>query len=139
MAHVKLEPYLFFNGRCDEALAFYGAALGATVDFMMRYKDAPEPEKPGMIPPGWEGKVMHATFRVGGAVLMASDGNSEGASFAGFSLSLTYPTAAEADRAFAALADGGQVHMPIGKTFWSPRFGMVADRFGVGWMIAVAA
>jgi PhnB protein len=105
----------------------------------MHYKDSPEPQPPGMIPPGWENKVMHTTFRIGGATLMASDGCAEGSSFSGFSLALTVPTAAEADRAFAALAVGGEVRMPLTKTFWSPCFGMLTDRFGVGWMVSVAA
>ena len=105
----------------------------------MRYTDSPEPQPPGMLPPGFENKIMHATFRVGETILMASDGCEEGLSFDGFSLSLTVPTETEADRAFAALADGGQVRMPLTKTFWSPRFGMVTDRFGMGWMVSVTA
>jgi PhnB protein len=134
-----VQSYLFFGGRCEEALAFYRSALGAEVDFVMHYKDSPEPQPPGRIPPGWESKVMHATFRIGGTTLMASDGCEEGANFSGFSLSLTTPTQAEADRAFAALAEGGQVRMPLTKTFWSPCFGMLSDRFGIGWMVSVAA
>ena len=134
-----IEPYLFFNGRCDDAVEFYKKALGAKVEFLMRYSEAPQPVPAGMIPKGFENKVMHATLRIGGGTVLVSDGNTEGANFAGFSLSLAFPTAAEADRAFAALADGGKVKMPIGKTFWSPRFGMLDDRFGVGWMISVEA
>ncbi len=134
-----IQPYLFFGGRCEEALEFYRTALGAEVEMLMLYKDSPEPPPPGRLPPGFENKVMHASFRIGGCRLMASDGCEEGPKFAGFSLSLAVPTAAEADRAFAALADGGQVRMPLTKTFWSPRFGMLADRFGIGWMISVAA
>ncbi len=139
MTNTIVQPYLFFGGRCEEALAFYRTALGAQVDFLMRYKESPEPHPPGMVPPGFENKVMHATFRIGGTTLMASDGCEEGAKFDGFSLSLAAPTEAEADRAFAALAAGGQVRMPLAKTFWSPRFGMVTDRFGVGWMVSVPA
>jgi PhnB protein len=139
MKNSHIQPYLFFGGRCEEALEFYRAALDAQVDFLMHYKDSPEPQPPGMIPPGWENKVMHTTFRIGGATLMASDGCAEGSSFSGFSLALTVPTAAEADRAFAALAVGGEVRMPLTKTFWSPCFGMLTDRFGVGWMVSVAA
>jgi len=133
-----VQPYLFFGGRCEEALEFYRTALGAKVDFLMRYKESPEPAPPGSLPAGFENKVMHATFRIGSATLMASDGCEEGANFEGFSLSLAVPTEAEADRAFAALSAGGKVGMPLGKTFWSPRFGMVTDRFGIGWMVSVA-
>jgi len=139
MPDSSIQPYLFFSGRCDEALAFYKTVLGAQVDFLMRYKEAPEPPPPGMVPPGWENKVMHATFRVGASTLMASDGDGPGGGFKGFSLSLTLPTEAEARRVFAALADDGKVIMPLGKTFWSPCFGMVTDKFGLGWMVTVAA
>ena len=134
-----VQPYLFFGGRCEEALEFYRTALGAQVELLMHYNESPEPPPPGMIPPGFEKKVMHTTFRIGGATLMASDGRGEGANFGGFSLALTVPTKAEADRAFTALAAGGKVAMPLAKTFWSPRFGMVTDRFGVGWMVSVAS
>jgi len=139
MNNTLVQPYLFFGGRCEEALEFYRTALGAQIDFLMRYKESPEPQPPGRLPPGFENKVMHATFRIGGSTLMASDGCEAGANFAGFSLSLAVPTAAEADRAFAALADGGQVKMPLTKTFWSPCFGMLTDRFGVAWMVSVVA
>ena len=133
-----IEPYLFFNGSCEQALEFYRKALGAEVQFMMRYKDSPEPPQPGMVPPGFENKIMHTSFRVGQTTVMASDGcSAEKASFQGFFLSLSVPSETEADRAFAALADGGQVRMPLAKTFWSPRFGTVVDRFGIGWMISV--
>jgi PhnB protein len=133
-----IEPYLFFNGCCEQAVEFYRKALGAEVQMMMRYKESPEPPKPGMLPPGFENKIMHASFRIGQTTVMASDGcSAEAASFNGFSLALSVPTTAEADRIFAALSDGGQVRMPLAKTFWSPRFGMVADRFGIGWMISV--
>src|SRR5258708_7187689 len=137
MTNTIVQPYLFFGGRCEEALAFYRTALGAQVDFLMRYKESPEPMPPGMLAPDFENKVMHTTFRVGGTTLMASDGCGEPPNFAGFSLALAVPTEAEADRAFAALAAGGQVKMPLTKTFWSPRFGMLTDRFGVGWMVSV--
>ena len=139
MPPTLVQPYLFFGGRCEEALEFYRAALGAKTEFVMRYKDSPEAMPPGQLPPGWESKVMHANFRVGGTQLMASDGNVAGQKFEGFSLSLAVPTAAEAERAFAALATGGKIGMPLGKTFWSPCFGMVTDKFGVGWMVSVAA
>ena len=137
---MQIQPYLFFNGRCEEAVEFYRKALGAEVEMMMRFKDSPDPMPPGMLAPGFENKVMHAALRIGGAVLMASDGMAAGEpDFKGFSLSIDAPDAAGADRLFAALAEGGRVQMPLGKTFWSPHFGMVTDRFGVGWMVSVAA
>jgi PhnB protein len=138
MNNTLVQPYLFFGGRCEEALEFYRTALGAQVDMVMRYNESPEPPPPGMLPPGFEDKVMHTTFRIGGTTLMASDGNKEGQNFAGFSLALAVPTEAEAHRAFTALAIGGQVTMPLAKTFWSPCFGMLTDRFGVRWMVSVA-
>src|SRR3989454_3354915 len=135
-----VQPYLFFNGSCEQAVEFYRQALGAEVEMMMRYKESPEPPKPGMVPPGFENKIMHTSFRIGQTTVMASDGCSAGkASFEGFSLSLSVTTEAEADRVFGALANGGEVRMPLAKTFWSPRFGMLTDRFGIGWMITVAA
>jgi PhnB protein len=133
-----IQPYLFFNGRCEEAIEFYRKALGAQVEMVMRYKESPEPPKPGMVPPGFENKIMHTSFRIGQTTVMASDGcSAEKANFQGFFLSISVPNATEANRIFAALADGGQVRMPLAKTFWSPRFGMVADRFGIGWMVSV--
>ena len=133
-----VQAYLFFNGRCEEAIEFYRKALGAEVDMLMRFKDSPEPHQPGMVPPGSENKVMHANFRVGASQIMASDGRCTGkTNFEGFALSLTVKTEAEADKAFKALADGGKIEMPLGKTFFSPRFGMVVDRFGVLWMVIV--
>ena len=135
---MPIDPYLFFEGRCEEAVEFYRKALGAKVEMMMRYKDSPEPPPPGMVPPGSENKVMHASLRIGDAVVMASDGNCSGKpKFDGIMLSITAKNVAEVDRYFNALADGGQVQMPLAKTFWSPRFGMVADRFGVGWMVGI--
>lgn len=135
---MQVQPYLFFDGRCEEALDFYRRALGAQVDMLMRYEDSPEPAPPGMCPPGSEDNVMHSSFRIGESVVMASDGRGEGKpNFQGFSLSLTARDVAECERLFAALADGGQVQMPLGKTFFSPSFGMVADRFGVSWMVIV--
>ena len=134
-----VQPYLFFGGRCDEALAFYKSALGAEVLMLMRFSESPDPPPPGMIPPGSEGKIMHASFRLGETTVMASDGRCRGQlEFKGFSLSLTVASEEEADRVFAALAEDGQVHMPLGTTFFAPRFGMVADRFGVSWMVIVA-
>ena len=133
-----VQPYLFFAGRCEEALAFYKSHLGATIDVLMRHSDSPDPHPPGMLTPGFENKVMHTTFRIGSSTLMASDGCDEKSKFDGFRLSLAVATEAEADRVFAALSDLGTVQMPLTKTFWSPRFGMVTDRFGVGWMVTVA-
>lgn len=137
MASTRLEPYLFFGGRCEEALAFYGTALGAQVSFMMRYSDSPEATSPGMLAPGFENKVMHATFTIAGNTLMASDGCDDKSSFSGFKLSLSLPTQAETERAFNLLAEGGSIQMPLAKTFWSPSFGMLTDRFGLGWMVSV--
>jgi PhnB protein len=134
-----IKPYLFFNGSCEEAIEFYRKTLGAEVEMMMRFKESPEQQSPGAVPPGVENKIMHSSFRIGQTTVMASDGDStEQPSFQGFSLSLSMPNEAEVDRAFNALADGGQVKLPLTKTFFSPRFGMVEDRFGVGWMISVA-
>src|ERR1043165_200656 len=107
-----VEPYLFFGGRCEEALEFYRTALGAQMEMTMRFNESPDPMPPGAVPPGFENKIMHASFRLGGSRLMASDGNEPGGRFEGFSLSLSVPTEAEADRAFAALADGGKIGMP---------------------------
>ena len=137
---MEVQVYLFFNGRCQEALDFYNKAVGAEVLMLMRFKDSPEPPQPGMIPPGSEDKIMHASVRIGNSIVMASDGRCEGQpGFQGFALSLSLPNEADTDRVFAALAEGGQVQMPLAKTFWSPRFGMLTDRFGVGWMVSVAA
>ena len=134
-----IQAYLFFNGRCEEAIGFYQRTLGAKIEMLMRYRDSPDPMPPGMIPPGSEEKVMHAAMRIGESLVMASDGACSGsASFDGITLSLTVTDRSEAARVFAALSDGGQVRMPLGKTFFSPCFGMLADRFGVGWMVIVA-
>ena len=136
---MKVQPYLFFNGRCEEAVEFYRKALGAEVVMMMRNKESPEPHPPGMLPPGSENKVMHVAMKVGDTVVMGSDGRCDGVTnFQGFSLSIDAPDATIAERMFKALADGGQVQMPLAKTFWAPLFGMVADRFGVGWMVGVS-
>jgi PhnB protein len=136
---MQIQPYLFFDGRCEAAVEFYRGALGAEVTMLMRFKDSPEPQEPGMVPPGAGQKVMHASFRIGETTVLASDGRCGGRpSFQGFSLSLTVSSESEADRVFASLADGGQVQMPLTKTFFSPRFGSVTDRFGVSWMVFVA-
>ena len=137
---MQVQPYLFFDGRCEEALEFYKKALGIKVEMLMRIKDSPDPVPPGMWPPGSENKVMHAAFRLGNSLVMASDGMAKGnPEFKGFSLSLDAASEAEADRLFAALGQGGKVQMPLGKTFWSPAFGIVEDRFGISWMVQVHA
>ena len=135
---MQVQPYLFFNGRCEEAVEFYRGAVGAEPTMLMRYKDNPEPQ-PGMVPPGAENKIMHASIRIGDTVVMASDGECSGKlNFQGFSLTVSVRDEAEADRVFGALSQGGQVQMPLTKTFFSSRFGMLVDRFGVGWMVIVA-
>lgn len=137
---MHIEPYLFFDGRCEEAIEFYRRALGAEVLMLMRFEESPDPPPPGRVAPGSEKKILHAALQIGASQIMLSDGHCGGRpSFQGFALSLTARDAAEADRLFAALADGGDVRMPLGQTFFSPRFGMVADRFGVEWMVIVRA
>jgi PhnB protein len=137
---MQVQVYLFFDGRCEEAIEFYKQTVGAEVMMLMRFKDSPEPPQPGTIRPGSEDKVMHTSLRIGDTMVMASDGRCEGApAFQGFSLSLTVADEAEADRVFAALAEGGQIQMPLTETFWSRRFGMLSDHFGVGWMVSIAA
>lgn len=133
---MKVQSYLFFDGRCEEALNFYKKTLGAEISGLIRYKESPEPCPEGMIPAGSEEKIMHVSFRIGDTELLASDGRCQGKpNFQGIGQALTVANAAEADKVFAALADGGQIQMPLAKTFFSPRFGMVADKFGVSWMI----
>lgn len=140
VTHMLVQPYLSFDGRCEEALDFYRATLGAEIVVLMRFSDSPVPPPPGMVPPGTENKIMHATFRIGESTLLASDGECTGKPvFQGISLAIETPNIAEAERVFAALSDGGRVNMPLAETFFSSRFGMVADRFGVPWMITVAA
>ena len=138
MTGTTITPYVFFGGRCDEAIAFYRDALGAEVEMLMRFDESPDPTPPGMLQAGFETKVMHATIRIGGAPIMASDGSNDATKLDGFRLSLAYPTEADARRAFDALAADGSTDMPLGKTFWSPCFGMATDKFGVGWMVSVA-
>ena len=135
---MQVQPYLYFDGRCEEALDFYRATLGAEVTFLMRMKDSPEAHPPGMLPPGAENKVMHCNFTIGQTQIMASDGMCGGKpAFQGVSLSITPATDAEAQRLFKALGEGGQVQMPLTETFFASSFGMVADRFGVSWMVNV--
>jgi len=136
---MNVQPYLMFNGRTEEAIAFYRQAVGAEVTALMRFREAPEPPPPGMIPDDWGDKIMHSSFKIGAAELMASDGcQSEGAGFAGISLALSVATPGEAEAAFAALSEGGEVTMPLTKTFFSPAFGTLTDRFGVSWMVVVS-
>jgi len=134
-----VHAYLNFEGRCEEALEFYRRAIGAEIGMVMRFKESPEPPPPGCIPPGAESKVLHTQFHIGETLIMASDGRCTGnPSFQGVTLSISLFTEAEADKYFNALAEEGQVQMPLVKTFFSPRFGMVADKFGVNWMIIVS-
>ena len=132
----SVQPYLVFNGRCEEAIEFYRKALGAEVQMVMHFKDAPDQS---MCPPGSGNKVMHASLTIGESLVMATDGHCTGQlGFSGFSLSLTVKNIPDANRFFAALSEGGQVQMPQAKTFFSPSFGIVVDRFGVSWMVYVA-
>jgi PhnB protein len=134
-----VQPYLFFDGRCEEAVEFYRKTVGAQVEMLMRFKDNPDPQ-PGSTPPGAENKVMHMSMRIGETTVMASDGHCAGKpTFQGFALSLSVADDAEAERKFAALSEGGTVQLPLTKTFFSSRFGMVNDRFGVMWMVIVAS
>ena len=136
-----VQPYLFFDGRCEEALEFYRGAVGAEILMLMHFKDNPDKNNSEMCG-GMEGapppddKVMHASFRIGETTVMASDGFSKGNPvFEGFSLSLSVSTDAEAERLFGALSADGKVEMPLVTTFYATRFGMLVDRFGVSWMI----
>jgi PhnB protein len=137
--NVKLQPYIFFDGRCEEALEFYKSVLGAEVIQLMRFRDMPDPDQLGMIPPASGNKVMHVSLRIGDTIMLASDGRCQGKpTFQGFALSLDVATEAEAERVFHALAEGGQVQMPLARAFFAMRFGMLSDRFGVNWMVHVA-
>ena len=137
MSKTNITPYLFFAGRCEEAIDFYQKALDAQVDMIMRFNESPEPTPPGMLQEGFDKKVMHASFRVGEARVMASDGCDDKSKFDGFRLALTVLTEVEAHKAFNALAEGGSIEMPLCKTFWSPCYGMVTDKFSIGWMVMV--
>lgn len=135
---MQVQPYLFFDGRADEAVAFYRKTLGAEVTMLMRFKDSPDPAMCAEGSPNAE-KVMHMSLRIGDSTILGSDGRCTGQpSFQGFALALHPSSVAEAERLFAALSEGGAVQMPLAKTFFSPSFGMLADRFGIGWMIVVA-
>jgi PhnB protein len=130
-----ITPYLFFSGQCEEALEFYQHALGAKLGMLMRFSESPDPPPEGMLQAGFENKIMHADFTVGGTMIMASDGCDDKSKFAGFRLAIQLPHEADVHRAFNALAEGGNVDMPLGQTFWSPCFGMVTDKFNVAWMV----
>ena len=128
-----VQSYLFFDGRAEEAITFYKQAAGATVEMMMRNKESPDPN---MCQPGSEEKIMHASIKIGETTVLMSDGYAKGQpKFEGFGLALSANSEAEADKVFAALGEGGKVTMPQTKTFFSPRFGMLTDKFGVNWMI----
>jgi len=142
LSSYSVQPYVFFPGKCEEAMEFYRKAIGAEIAFSMRYKEAPPCDPPAgapkpQMPPNWGEKIMHASVKIGGSTIMFSDGCSQQQGFDGFSLSLTVPNPAEAEKAFTALAKGGQVQMPLNKTFFSPAFGVLKDQFGVSWMVYV--
>lgn len=136
---MQVQPYLCFNGRCDEALELYKKVFNTKIDFLMRFSEAPEGACGGApLPDAWKDKVMHSSMQVGESTVMFTDGNSsEPAKFDGINLTVVAATAAEADRLFTGLGEGGSVIMPLGETFFSPRFGMVNDKFGVTWMVFV--
>lgn len=130
---MQLQPYIFLEGRCEEALEFYQQAIDAQVTYMLRFNESPDKEQCGDMPGD---KIMHSSVRVGDAEFMATDGMCQSPpSFQGFALALSVEDEAKVERYFNALAEGGEVQMPLGKTFWSPKFGMLKDRFGVSWMI----
>ena len=133
---MTVQPYLFFDGKCEEALEFYKSAIGAKVDMLMRFSESPEKPDPSKMPPNSANKVMHAAFKVGDTQILASDGHCAGKpSFQGFGLALNAKSDAEAEKLFNAVGKGGQVLQPLTKTFFASKFGMVTDRFGVMWMV----
>ncbi|TMJ03722.1 MAG: VOC family protein [Alphaproteobacteria bacterium] len=135
---MQTQIYLFFDGRAAEALDFYKKTLGIEVETLMRFKDVPGPSDPNCPPPKNPEAVMHASFKLGDQRVMASDGDSGGKpEFKGFALTLSVASEAEADRLFARLSEGGQVQQPLMKTFFSPKFGMLSDKFGVNWMVLI--
>ena len=136
----QVQPYLFFGGRAEEAIDYYQRVLGAVVEAKIRFSENPEPPPPGVLPPGTDDKIMHASLKIGDATIMISDGMASGKpNFDGISLTLEVDSVAEVDRLFAALEKDGKVEMPLSKTFFSPRFGGVADKFGVSWMVIANA
>lgn len=133
-----VQPYLSFMGRTEEALAFYQKTLGAQVLMKMRFSESPEPCDPKMVPPGTESKIMHCSFKIGDTTLMATDGGCgelKESKFQGITLTINTTTPEDADRTFNELGLGGMVHMPLTKTFFAKKFGMLQDRFGVNWMV----
>jgi len=137
---MHIDAYLYFGGRAEEAIDFYRHAIGAKTEMLMRFKEAPDPPPPECCVANWDDKLMHASIVIGDSKVLVSDGTGrEPVGFQGFSLTLSVPDAAAADRAFAALGDGGKVTMPLATTFFSPRFGMLTDRFGVAWIVIVPA
>lgn len=130
-----LNNYVFFSGRCEEALDYYQQHLGAKINMLMRFSDSPDPMPEGMLAPGFENKIMHCEFTLGDSKILASDGCGDGTKLSGFSLALTVATEADAKRVFAALAKDGEVTMPLAETFWSPLYGQVTDQFGMAWMV----
>ena len=137
MSPTQVQPYLLFGGRCEEALEFYQRAAGATVDMVLRFDQSPDPVPAGMLAPGFEKKVMHAAFTLGPQQILACDGMNENERSSGVSLALTVNDEAEVDRLFNGLTEGGRVMMAPAPTFWSRRFAMGTDRFGIGWMVMV--
>lgn len=138
LQRATVQPYIFFGGRCEEALQYYQNTLDAKVVTVMRYHESPEPVPDGRLAPGFENKIMHSEIKIGTMSIMGSDGCSEAdANFSGFRLVLAVPNVEAAELAFHALSHGGQVDMPLMETFWSPRFGMLTDKIGVGWMVMV--
>lgn len=133
-----VQPYLFFGGRCDEAISFYEESIGAKVLMKMRFSESPDAIPEGTLQAGFEDKIMHASIKIGKMTVMASDGHNDKTKFNGFRLAISVATDAVADSVFTTLADGGKIDMPLMKTFWSSRFGMVTDKFGVGWMVMVS-
>lgn len=133
----SVRPYLFFSGQCEQALAFYQEAIGATVGMVLRFNESPDPSVTDSVPEGFRNKIMHCEFKAGDLTIMASDGCGEEPAMSGFRLAMQVPTEVDADRVFNALAEGGTIDMPLAKTFFSPRYGQVTDRFNVGWMVMV--
>jgi len=131
-----IEPYLFFGGRCEEAVEFYESALGAKRVMLMRFEEAPDSPPDGTLAPDWGKKIMHAAIFIGEYMVMMSDGCGTGTGkFDGFRLSICPENEEQAAEFFSALSAGGSIEMPLGKTFWSPCYGMCTDKFGVGWMV----
>ena len=137
MQKSTVTSYLFFSGACERAIQYYQQHLGAKVEMILRFSESPDPVPEGTLPKGFENKIMHASFSIGGTKIMASDGCDEASSITGFRLALTVPAEDEARKVFNALAQGGSVDMPLSKTFWSPLYGQVTDQFGVAWMVMV--